>query len=172
MYFAEEKTVLSTKIFLKCALNMKVKALSCVWLFAIPWTRDYQAPQLLGFSRQEYWSGLPFPPPGALPDPGMEPGFPALQADSLPSEPPGLHQGIQCTLKPQKVKWTQSCLTLCDPINYSLSRLPCPWDSPGKNTGVRCHFLLQGIFPTQGLNPGLPHYRQMLYSLIAQSGKT
>ena len=41
------------------------------------------------FSRQEYWSGLPFPSPGDLPDPGIEPGSPALQADSLPSEPPG-----------------------------------------------------------------------------------
>ena len=46
----------------------------------------------MGFSRQAYWSGLPFPSPGALPDPGMEPGSPALQADSLPSEPPGKPQ--------------------------------------------------------------------------------
>ena len=43
----------------------------------------------MGFSRQEYWSGVPFPPPGELPDPGIEPGSSALQADSLPSEPPG-----------------------------------------------------------------------------------
>jgi len=43
----------------------------------------------MGFFRQEYWSGLPFPPPGDLPDLGMEPGSPALQADSLPFEPPG-----------------------------------------------------------------------------------
>ena len=43
----------------------------------------------MGFSRQEYWSGLPFPSPVGLPDPGIEPGFPALQADALPSEPPG-----------------------------------------------------------------------------------
>ena len=42
----------------------------------------------MGFSRQEYWSGLPFPSPGDLPDPGIEPGSPALQADALPSEPP------------------------------------------------------------------------------------
>ena len=41
------------------------------------------------FSREEYWSGLPFPSPGDLPNPGIEPGFPALQADALPSEPPG-----------------------------------------------------------------------------------
>ena len=47
-------------------------------------------------------------------------------------------------------------------------RLLCPWNSPGKNTGVGCHFLLQGIFPAQGSNPGLPHCRQTLYSLSHQ----
>ena len=47
----------------------------------------------MGFSRQEYWSGLPFPSPGDLPDPGIEPRFPALEADALTSEPPGKHKG-------------------------------------------------------------------------------
>ena len=56
----------------------------------------------------------------------------------------------------------QSCPTLCDPVDCKPTRLLRPWDSPGKNTGVGCHFLLQGIFPTQGLNPGLPHCKQML----------
>ena len=50
---------------------------------------DCQAPLSLGFPRQEYWSGLPFPFPGDLPDPGIEPGSPALEADALTSEPPG-----------------------------------------------------------------------------------
>ena len=54
-----------------------------------PWTVALQAPLFVGFSRQDYWSGLPCPPLGDLPDPGVEPRFPALQADSLPSEPPG-----------------------------------------------------------------------------------
>ena len=67
----------------------KVKSLSRVRLFATPWTVAYQAPQSMGFSRQEYWSGLPFPSPADLPDPGIEPGSPALQTDVLPSEPPG-----------------------------------------------------------------------------------
>ena len=58
----------------------------------------------------------------------------------------------------------QLCLTLCDPM----TRLLHPWDFPGKSTGVGCHFLLQGIFPTQGLNPGLPHCRQTLYPLSHQ----
>ena len=54
-----------------------------------PWTVAHQAPLSMEFSRQEYWSGLPFPSPGDLPDPGIEPGSLALQADSLLSEPPG-----------------------------------------------------------------------------------
>jgi len=51
-----------------------------------PWTIAFQAPLSIGFSRQEYWSGLPFPSPGDLPDPGIEPRSPALQAESLPTE--------------------------------------------------------------------------------------
>ena len=66
-----------------------VKSLSRVRLFATPWTVAYQAPPSTGFSRQEYWSGLPFPSPGDLPNPGIEPGSPTLQADALTSEPPG-----------------------------------------------------------------------------------
>ena len=60
-------------------MKVKVKSLSLVWLFAIPWTVTYQAPPSLGFSRQEHWSGLPFPSPGNLPKPGIEPRSPALQ---------------------------------------------------------------------------------------------
>ena len=67
---------------------MKVKLLSYVQLFGTPWTVAYQAPPSMGFPRQEYWSGVPFPSPGDLADPGSEPGSPALQADTLPSEPP------------------------------------------------------------------------------------
>ena len=51
-----------------------------------PWTVAHQAPLSMEFSRQEYWSGLPFPSPGDLPEPGIEPGSPALQANSLPTE--------------------------------------------------------------------------------------
>ena len=54
-----------------------------------PWTTAYQAPLSMGFSRQEYWSGLSFPTPEDLPDPGIKPGSPALQAESLPSKLPG-----------------------------------------------------------------------------------
>ena len=64
----------------------KWKSLSPVRLFVTPWTIAYQAPPSVGFSRQEYRSGLLFPSPGDLPNPGIEPGSPALQADALPSE--------------------------------------------------------------------------------------
>ena len=66
-----------------------MKLLSRVQLFATPWTVTYQAPLSMGFYRQEYWSGLPFPSPGNLPNPGIEPGSPALQAEALPSERAG-----------------------------------------------------------------------------------
>ena len=72
-----------------CLLKVKVKSLSRVWLFATPWTVAHQAPPSMGFSRQEYWSGVPFPSPGDLPDPGIKPGSPSLQADAFPAEPPG-----------------------------------------------------------------------------------
>ena len=67
----------------------EVKSLSRVWLFETPWTLAYKAPLSMEFSTQEYWSGLPFPSPQDLPKPGIKPESPALQADSLPSNPPG-----------------------------------------------------------------------------------
>ena len=68
--------------------EVKVKSLSRVRLFATPWTVDFQPPLSMGFSRQEHWSGLPFPSPGDLPNPGIEPRSPTQQADSLLSKPP------------------------------------------------------------------------------------
>ena len=68
------------------------QSLSCVWLFTTPWTVVRQAPLSMEFSRQQYWSGLLFPAPGDLPDPVIKPRSPALQADSLQSEPPGKPQ--------------------------------------------------------------------------------
>ena len=70
-------------------MKAKVNSLSHVQLFASPWTVDHQAPPSMEFYRQEYWSGLPFPSPGDLSNPGIEPGFPSFWADALPSEPPG-----------------------------------------------------------------------------------
>ena len=68
-------------------VGLKVKSLSRVRLFATPWTVAHQASPSIGFSRQEYWSGLPVPSPGDLPDPGIEPRSPALRAEALTSEP-------------------------------------------------------------------------------------
>ena len=70
-------------------MKVKVKSLSCVRLFATPWTVAYQVPPSMRFSRQKYWSGLQFPSPGDLSNSGIEPGSPTLYADALPSEPPG-----------------------------------------------------------------------------------
>ena len=58
---------------------------SCLDSFATPWTTAHQAPLFMGFPKQEYWNGLPFPFPGDIPDPGIEPMSPALQVDSLPT---------------------------------------------------------------------------------------
>ena len=107
----------------------KVKSLSHVRLFVTQWTVAYQAPLSTGFSRQEYWSGLPFPSLGDLPDPGIEPRSPTLQADALTSEPPGK---IIDTRDASKVaaaaaaKSLQSCRTLCDPIDSTPPGSPVP----------------------------------------------
>ena len=79
-------------------VKVKVKSLSHDRLFATPWTAAYQAPPSMEFSKKQYWSGLPFPSPGDLPNPGIEPRSPTLQADALTSEPPGKslleHRGL------------------------------------------------------------------------------
>ena len=67
--------------------EMATHASTLAW--RIPWTVAFQAPLSMGFSRGEYWSGLPFPSPGDLPNPGVEPRSPTLQADTLLCEPPG-----------------------------------------------------------------------------------
>ena len=68
-------------------VKVKLKSLSRVWLFGIPWTVAYQTSLSMGFSSKEYWSGFPFPSPGDLPNPGIEPRSPTLRADTLPSGP-------------------------------------------------------------------------------------
>ena len=83
------KNVLIIRQLHSSPVLVKVKSLSRVRLFATPWTVAYQ-----GFSRQEYWSGLPFPSPGDLPNSGIVPRSPTLQADALPSEPSGKHRTI------------------------------------------------------------------------------
>ena len=86
-------------------LSEEVKSLSRVRLLVTPWTIAYQAPPSMGFSRQEYWSGLPFPSPGDLPNPGIKPRSPALQADALPSEPPGKPHMTQVNHQNMSSSW-------------------------------------------------------------------
>ena len=90
--------------------KVRVKLLSRVQLLATPWTAAYQAPLSLGFSRREYWSGLPFPSPGDLPDPEIELRTPALQADSLPSEAPRKPSVTLSILNNTIVKYLRDCL--------------------------------------------------------------
>ena len=80
-------------------VKVEVNLLSPVQLFETPWTVAHQVPPSMGFSRQEYWSGLPFPSPGDLPKPGMEPRSPALQAKALTSEPPKKPTNAEGSLK-------------------------------------------------------------------------
>ena len=197
---------------IKLGPKWKWKSFSRIWLFATPWTVACQAPLSMGFSRQEYLSGLPCPPPGDLPNPGIKPRFPALQADSLPTEP---QRNSSPKSKLSAVLLAQSCPTLCNPIDWTLgeedgnplqcsclensrdggaavygvaqsrtwlkwlssssssgrldpARLVCPWDSPGNNTGMGCHFLPRGSFQPRGWNLGLLHCRQILYCLNHQ----
>ena len=96
-----------------------MKSLSRVRLFATPWTVAYQAPHSMGFSRQEYWSGLPFPSPGDFPDPGIEPGSPAFQADALASEPP--RKPLACVVFIWILKFVAQCLLSVWEKSWSLS---------------------------------------------------
>ena len=104
------------------------------WDSVDPWMMAHQAPQSMEFSRQGYWSGLTFPSPGNLPDPRIEPRFPALQVDSLLLEPPGKPRLWDCLFLSSVVfsfvcfgtvllllsEVAQSCLTICDPMDCSL----------------------------------------------------
>ena len=105
-----------------------------MWLFATPWTVAHQAPLSMGFSRQEYWSGLPCPSPGDLPKPGIKPRRPALQRDSLPSEPPGKPKntgvGSLCLLQGIFLNWdSNQGLLHCGLVLYQLSYQGSPCSS-------------------------------------------
>ena len=115
----------------------------------------------MGFPRQEYESGFPFPCPGDVLHPGIGPETTALQGDFSGSNYrfriPKKTRSSCCPLV------TKSCLTLWDPMDSSPPGSSIHGDSPCKNTGVGCHFHLQGIFPGQGLDPCLLHCRWLFY---------
>ena len=109
----------------------------------------------MGFSRQEYWSGLHFPSPGDLPDTGIEPRSPALQAEALPSEPPG---------KPSVSSVAQSCATLCDPMNRSTPGLPVHHQLP-EFTQTHVHRVGDAIQPSHPLS-----YSSASFNLFQHQG--
>ena len=113
---------------------------SCLTLVT-PGTVACQTPLSMGFSRQECWDELPFPSPGALPDPGIEPVSPTLAGRFFTTEPVG---------KPNVIYHQHF-------LNYY--------------TRMSSLSLFQGIFPTQGSNPGCPHCRQILYQLSQKKKK-
>ena len=91
-----------------------------------PWTVAHQAPLSMGFSRQEYWSGLPCPPPGDLPDQGIELRSPALQADSIPAEPPEKPRHFRDTLEMAILAETKDYL-FCFPFFFLKEQLLLCW---------------------------------------------
>ena len=161
--------------------KLVVKSLSRVRLFVIPWTVAHQVPPSMGFSRREYWSGLSFPSPGGLPHPGIEPGSPALQTDSLPSEPPGKSQtcrqegktgGRNVAFSPVLVSGSVSLMTQhkrCNPLTAKEPWMKVFWcfRDPGslvvgvrKGLGVEKYwvenYLSQALCPQNELSGGAP----------------
>ena len=113
--------------------KVKVKSLSRVRLFVTPWTVAHQASPSMEFSRHEYWGGLPFPSPGDLPDPGIEPGSPTLQAEALPSEPPGKEAVLEALSYPHR-----HCLKGC----FVIFRSECSILTTGR---ILEHFIAGGF---------------------------
>ena len=139
--------------------------LSHVRLSATPWTVACQALLFVGFSRPEYWSGLPFPPPGDLPNPRKEPTSPALVGRFFSTS---TTWEALMVISVQFSSVAQSCPTLCDPRDCS---------PPGSSVrGILQARILEwvampssgGIFPIRGSNLVLPHCRQILYCLSHQ----
>ena len=131
--------------------KVKVKLLSCVQLFMIPWLVAYQAPLSMGFSRQEYWSGVPLP-------------CPSKDGISVKSGrgwfPPNATREMALSVKSDSV----ICVLLFVIPWTPPTRLFCPWNSPNKNTGVGCHFLFQ---VTLGIKRHLLHRRQIFFYCLS-----
>ena len=134
---------------------VSVLVASHVHLFVTSWTVARQAPLSMEFSRQEYWSGLPFPSPKDLPNPGIEPRSSALQAGFLPTELQG--SPIEIDISAFAIFAHHASVRN---ITYSMpATLFCPWNSPDENTGMGCCFLLQEDSPDQVSDPCLLHWQ-------------
>ena len=129
---------------------------------AIPWTVACQTPLSMGFSRQEYWSGLPFPSPEDLSDPGIKPRSPALQADSLSTELWGKSTQMSLSKLWEIVKDREAWRAVVHGVETEQQQQNC--GTPGSSvhgtlqaiSEVGYHCLLQGIFPTERSNPMSP----------------
>ena len=122
-------------------MALTLKKLKVKLLFAVPWTIAYQAPPSVEFSRQEYWSGLPFPSPWDFPDPRIEPWSPELQEDTLPSEPPR---------KPIKE-------TTCDGETWAGS---LSWEDPWRREWLLTPVLFPGEFHGQRSLVGYAYWKR------------
>ena len=145
-YIVQKKSVLLFHVFFSKFVCLVAQ--SCVWLLATVWTVARQAPLPMEFSRQEYWSGLPFPSPGDLPEPRIKPAFlmfTSLQEDSSPTEPSG-----KPFAKFQFSSVAQSCPTLCDPMKCSTPGLPVHHQLP-EFTQTQVHRVSDAIQPSHPL---------------------
>ena len=146
----------------------KCYSLRCVQLFVTVWTVAHQAPLSKGFSRQEYWSGLLFPSPQDLLNPGIEPGSPALQANSLPYEPPGKphYRGLEC--KSRKSRDTSRTRQVW-PLNTKWSRAKANRVLPRECTGHSKHLFQphkRGLYTWT--SPDGQYWNQIDYILCSQ----
>ena len=145
-FFKKKK---STVIY--AVLYAVLRHFSCIWHFMTPWTVALQAPLSMGFSRQEYRRGLPHPPPGDLPDSGMEPA-------SLTS--PALAGGFFTTWATWemevKVLVAQSYLTLCEPMDCIAWQAPLSMDFSSQEYWSELPFPSPGDLPSQGIKPRSP----------------
>ena len=150
----------------------EVKLLSRVWLFAAPWTVAYKAPQSMEFSRQEYWSGLPFPFPGNLPNPGIKPAFlmsPALACEFFITSATweaaiyfskSLHQSYKEHLVGYGNLLQGLFLTQGSNLRLRCRQIPYPLTLLGSPNSVVCdsswpHGLQHSMLPCPFLSPGV-----------------
>ena len=141
----------SNQLLPSYSLCVCTQLLNRVQLFVTPWIVTCQAPLSVDFSMSEYWSRLPFPTPGNLPKPGIEPmslASPALAGRFLIV----CHLGSLLTICMSVCSVTSVVSNSVWPCGLQPASLLCPWNSPGKNTEVGCYALLKGIFPIQESN--------------------
>ena len=147
-------------------LLLLLNCFSHVRLFATLWSIAQQAPLSMGFSRQEYWSGLPCPPSFSGSSWSRDRTCISYSVFFTTSDTCKTLRAVES--ESVKMLVAQSYLTPCNPMDCSPPGSYIHGDSPGKNNGVGSHFLLQGIFPTQGSNLDLLHSRGILYCLSHQ----